>query len=61
MRNVTVTLDEGTARWAPMEAAKREISLSAFLLSEDLQAGQDLDGEVVVDPFAVRPEELAGR
>ncbi len=31
MKNVTVTLDERTALWARVEAAKRDISLSAFL------------------------------
>lgn len=29
-----------------------------YLLTEDLQAGQDLDGIVVVDPFATRPDQL---
>jgi len=32
-RNVTVTLDEVTARWARVEAAKRDTSLSDFLAS----------------------------
>jgi hypothetical protein len=31
MKNVTVSLDERTALWARVEAAKRDISLSAFL------------------------------
>ena len=31
MKNVTVTLDERTALWARVEAAKRDISLSALL------------------------------
>jgi hypothetical protein len=31
MRNVTVTLDEETARWARIEAAKRDMSVSGFL------------------------------
>lgn len=31
MRNVTVTLDEETARWARIEAAQREMSLSSFI------------------------------
>jgi len=31
MRNVTVTLDDETARWARVEAAKRDVSLSGFL------------------------------
>jgi hypothetical protein len=40
MRNVTVTLDEETARWARIEAARREMSLSSFirqLLRERMQ------------------------
>lgn len=31
MRNVTITLDEETARWARIEAARRDTSLSRFL------------------------------
>lgn len=31
MRNVTVTLDEEVARWARVEAAKRETSVSRWL------------------------------
>ncbi|MEJ2218520.1 MAG: hypothetical protein P8099_18145 [Gemmatimonadota bacterium] len=31
LKNVTVTMDEETARWARIEAAKRELSLSRFL------------------------------
>ena len=31
MRNVTVTLDDETARWARIEAAKSDQSVSAFL------------------------------
>jgi hypothetical protein len=31
LRNVTITLDEATARWARVEAAKRDLSLSRFL------------------------------
>lgn len=30
-RNVTVSLDEATARWVRVEAAKRDTSVSAFL------------------------------
>lgn len=30
-RNVTVTLDEETARWVRVEAAKRDTSVSRFL------------------------------
>ncbi|HVF07509.1 MAG TPA: hypothetical protein VNC60_02935 [Actinomycetota bacterium] len=31
MKNVTVTLDEETARWARIEAAKRDVSVSSLL------------------------------
>jgi hypothetical protein len=31
MRNVTVTLDEETAAWARVEAARRDMSLSRFI------------------------------
>ena len=31
MKNVTVTLDEETARWARLEAARRDISVSGLL------------------------------
>lgn len=32
-RNVTITLDDATARWARVEAARRDTSLSDFLAS----------------------------
>lgn len=31
MRNVTITLDEETARWARVEAARQDTSVSALL------------------------------
>jgi hypothetical protein len=31
LRNVTITLEEGVARWARMEAARRDMSVSRFL------------------------------
>ena len=31
MKNVTVTLDERTARWARVEAARNDVSMSALL------------------------------
>jgi hypothetical protein len=31
MKNVTVTLDAETARWARVEAARRDMSVSSFL------------------------------
>jgi hypothetical protein len=43
MKNVTVSLDERIARWARVEAAKRDISLSAFLreMLERAKAAQE--------------------
>jgi len=42
MKNVTVTLDEETARWARIEAARREMSVSSLLreLLRDSMGGQ---------------------
>lgn len=37
LRNITVTLEEGVARWARMEAARRDTSVSR-LLGEILKA-----------------------
>ncbi len=31
LRNVTITLDDETARWARVEAARREMSVSRFV------------------------------
>lgn len=46
MKNVTVTLDEETARWARVEAARRDMSLSALLrelLTEHMRTEEDYD------------------
>jgi hypothetical protein len=42
MRNVTVTLDEETALWARLEAARRDISVSSLIrqLLTDRMGGQ---------------------
>ena len=41
MKNVTVTLDAETARWARIEAARRDMSVSKFLrdLLQERMAG----------------------
>ena len=44
MRNVTITLDEDTARWARVEAARRDMSLSRFL-REILEEHRRADSE----------------
>lgn len=43
LRNVTVTLEEDAARWARMEAAKADISVSRLLgrILEERMAQQD--------------------
>lgn len=55
MKNVTVTLDEETARWARVEAAHRDISVSSLLrdLIEQSMAGQT--------SFAAARERYLGR
>ena len=35
-----------------------QIAGADYLLTEDLQAGQDLEGVLVVDPFQTEPEKL---
>lgn len=43
LKNVTVTLDPETARWARVEAAKQETSVSRFLgeiLRREMEGGQ---------------------
>lgn len=43
LRNVTVTLDEDTARWARLEAARRDTSVSRLLgeILQERMAGED--------------------
>lgn len=46
LRNITVTLEEGLARWARLEAARRELSVSRFLaavLRERMRGNSDYD------------------
>jgi plasmid stability protein len=42
MKNVTVTLDEETARWARIEAARQDMSVSSYLreLLRDRMVGE---------------------
>lgn len=43
LRNITVTLEESLARWARIEAARRELSVSRFLATilEERKQGRD--------------------
>jgi hypothetical protein len=62
-RNVTITLDEATARWARVEAARRDTSISDFvgsLLRERMQ--QDLEYERAMNAYlAAQPSRLKKR
>lgn len=57
MKNVTITVDEDVARWARIEAAKRETSVSRMvgeMLAENMKA--ETAYEVAMDLFlAIRP------
>jgi hypothetical protein len=47
MRNVTVTLDEESARWARLEAARRDMSVSSLirhLIAEQMGGQAAYDG-----------------
>ncbi len=52
MRNVTVTLDEATARWARVEAARRDMSVSS-LLREPLPARMAGEGNYAAPGIAM--------
>jgi predicted nucleic acid-binding protein len=44
--------------WDALIVAAAKLTASRFLLTEDLQAGQDLDGITVIDPFQTQPSSL---
>src|SRR6266404_5421015 len=44
--------------WDALIVAAAKQALCGYLLTEDLQAGQEIDGVVVVDPFRADPETL---
>ncbi len=48
----------GLSFWDAQIVAAARAAGCRYLLTEDLQHGQDLDGLVVVDPFATQPDEL---
>lgn len=60
MRNVTITLDEDVARWARIEAAKRDTSVSRLvgeMLAEKMRAEEAYEA-AQERFFAVRPQRL---
>jgi predicted nucleic acid-binding protein len=46
------------AYWDSLIVAASKTASCAFLLTEDLQAGQTLDGVKVISPFLTNPEDL---
>lgn len=46
------------AYWDSLIVAASKTASCAFLLTEDLQAGQTLDGVKVINPFLTNPEDL---
>ena len=48
----------GFSYWDSLIVAAARRSGCSFLLTEDLQDGQDLDGLSVLDPFSHLPEEI---
>jgi hypothetical protein len=62
VKNVTVTLDEETARWARVEAARRDVSLSSLLrdlLREHMGGRESYSG--AKDRYLSRePQKLGG-
>lgn len=57
LRNVTITLDENVVRWARMEAAKSETSVSRLLGSilEERMAQQDEYSKAMKRALARKP------
>ncbi len=56
MKNLTITLDEETARWARIQAARQNTSVSR-MLGEVLQEMRDLDEQrhTAAERFLTRP------
>lgn len=50
----------GLSWWDALVVSAAQVAGCAWLLTEDLQHGQVLDGVTVVDPFRTEPEELLG-
>jgi hypothetical protein len=55
-RNITITLDEGTARWVRVEAAKKDISVSRYLAEVLAESRKRAEGyEAARERFIARP------
>jgi predicted nucleic acid-binding protein len=49
----------GFAFWDALIVAAAQIAACRYLLTEDLQHGQELDGVTVISPFRAKPAEAA--
>ena len=60
MQNLTITLDEDVARWAKLEAAKRETSVSRLVgeMLRDQMRSEEAYEEARRQFFAVAPQML---
>lgn len=61
MKNITVTLDEKTAAWARVYAAKRNMSLSRFLgdlLNEKMRESREYEDAMRLY-FSIKPRNLS--
>ncbi|MGQ0814089.1 MAG: hypothetical protein ACT4O1_06440 [Gemmatimonadota bacterium] len=59
-RNVTITLDEATARWARIEAARQDTSVSEFVGSmlRERMTQDDEYARAMAEYFALPPAKL---
>jgi predicted nucleic acid-binding protein len=48
----------GFSFWDSLIVAASKVSLCGFLLSEDFQPGQSIDGVLIVNPFRSRPDQI---
>jgi hypothetical protein len=62
-RNVTISLDEETARWARVEAARQDVSVSRFigdLLTERMRSKDEyqraMEASLARKPFKIRAD-----
>ena len=62
MKNVTVTLDQETARWARIEAARRDISVSSLLrdLLREHMGGRESYAGAMERYLSREPRKLGG-
>ena len=48
----------GFSFWDSLIVAAAKVSACGFLLSEDFQSGQNIDGLLIVNPFRTQPDQI---